>query len=111
MQKYYKKWAPIFLVPLLICFFVAFLVPFLMGVMFAFTDYHTITDFSFNGFENLVKAFGEGSTFWHALGMTVAFVVASVVTINFFAFVLALLLTKGLKGTTSSAPSSLCLTS
>jgi raffinose/stachyose/melibiose transport system permease protein len=98
MQKYYKKWAPIFLAPLLLCFIVAFLVPFCMGILFAFTKYKTIRDFSFNGFDNFIAAFGTGSTFWHALGMTVAFVVVTVLLINVFALALAILLTKGLKG-------------
>ncbi|MFA6587096.1 MAG: sugar ABC transporter permease [Bacilli bacterium] len=98
MQRYYKKWAPIFLAPLLICFIGAFLVPFFMGVFFSFTKYRTIRDFSFNGVSNFVDAFGKGSTFWHALGMTVAFVCVSVILINVFALALALLLTKGLKG-------------
>ncbi len=99
MQKYYKKWAPLFLFPLLVCFGVAFLVPFFMGITFAFTDYKTVRDFSFNGVSNFVAAFGQGTTFWHAFGMTVAFTAISVITINILAFGLALLLTKGLKGT------------
>jgi raffinose/stachyose/melibiose transport system permease protein len=99
MQKYYKKWGALFLTPLLACFIIAFLVPFFMGILFAFTRYRTIQDFSFNGVSNFAAAFGEGTTFWHAFGMTVAFTVVSVITINVLAFALALLLTKGLKGT------------
>jgi raffinose/stachyose/melibiose transport system permease protein len=99
MQKYYKKWAPIFLVPLLGCFIITFLVPFFMGFVYSFTFYRTIDDYHFNGFENYIKAFSPTSTFWHALGMTTAFTVVSVITINVLAFALALLLTKGLKGT------------
>jgi raffinose/stachyose/melibiose transport system permease protein len=99
MQRYYKKWAALFLLPLLICFSVAFLVPFGMGVVFSFTRYLTISDFEFNGVQNFIYAFGEGSTFWHALGMTTAFTAVSVITINVIAFALAVLLTKGFRGT------------
>ena len=69
-----------------------------MGVMFSFTRYRTIRDWSFNGVQNFVEAFGQGTTFWAAFGRTAAFAAVCIVTINVFAFLLALLLTQGLKG-------------
>jgi raffinose/stachyose/melibiose transport system permease protein len=97
MQRYYKAWAFLFVAPLLLVFAIVFLTPFCMGIVFAFTKYKTITDFTFTGGRNFVLAFGTGSTFWYSLGMTTAFVVVSVLTINILAFLMALLLTKGLK--------------
>lgn len=101
MQKYYKKYAAFFLVPLLVCFFIAFLIPFFMGVYFAFTKYKAIDNATFNGIDNFKIAFTNEyveTTFWSAFGRTALFAVVSIITINFNAFILALLLTKGLKG-------------
>ena len=102
MQKYYKKWAPIFLIPIMVCFLVAFLVPFGMGLYFSLTRYQSIDNATFIGFDNYVKAFtslnDKTATFWVSLGRTSLFAVLSIITINLFAFILALLLTKGLKG-------------
>lgn len=51
------------------------------------------------GFTNYILAFTHDNEFINALGFTTLFTIVSVVTVNIFAFVLALLLTKGLKGT------------
>ena len=102
MQKYYKKWAPLFLLPVLVCFFVAFFVPFFMGIYYSLTNYQAIDNATFIGFDNFVKAFASvgdnPSTFWSAFFRTSLFAVASIITINIIAFSLALLLTKGLRG-------------
>jgi raffinose/stachyose/melibiose transport system permease protein len=99
MAKYYKKWFPLFVLPLFLCFAFFVLLPFFMGIFFSFTEYKTIADFHWTGWENYVAAFSSGSSFWHAFGMTVAFVVVTVLIVNVGAYLLALLLTKGLKGT------------
>lgn len=70
-----------------------------MGFFFSFTQYKTIADFRWTGWSNYAEAFSGGTTFWHAFGMTVAFVIVTVLIINVAAYLLALLLTKGLKGT------------
>ncbi len=105
MQKFYKKYAPIFILPLLLCFGLVILIPFFSGVMFSFTKYKAFDNFEFNGFKNFELAFSPEyapdngiPTFWVSLGRTSLFAIISIVTINFNAFILALLLTKGLKG-------------
>lgn len=98
MQKYYKKWAPLFLIPVLACFTLAFLVPFFMGFSFSFTNFQSFGNSEFNGIQNYILAFNSSSTFWVAFGRTTLFAIISIITINVNAFVLALLLTKGLKG-------------
>ena len=102
MQKYYKKWAPLFIIPVMVCFLIAFAAPFFMGLYYSLTNYQAIDNATFIGFDNYVKAFssfsGEVATFWVSFGRTSLFAVASIITINFFAFAFALLLTKGLKG-------------
>lgn len=101
MQKYYKKYAAVFLLPLLICFTIAFLIPFFMGIFFSFTKYKAVNNWSWTGIQNYQRAFSTEygtPSFWIALGRTTLFAAISIITINFNAFRLALLLTKGLKG-------------
>lgn len=97
MAKYYKRWFPLFLFPILLCFCIFFLAPFFMGFIFSFTDYRTIQDWHFTGIANYITAFSSGTNYWHALGMTVAFVCVTMILINVVAYIFALLLTKGLK--------------
>lgn len=101
MQKYYKKYAAVFLLPLLICFTIAFLIPFFMGIFFSFTKYKAVNNWSWTGIQNYQRAFSTEygtPSFWIALGRTTLFAAICIITINFNAFRLALLLTKGLKG-------------
>lgn len=100
VQKNLKKYFPIFVLPTLIAFFIAFLVPFVMGVYLSFTDFTVVTDATFVGFGNYVRAFQDpSSNFVYSLGFTALFTVVSIVTINIIAFALAMLLTRGMKGT------------
>lgn len=94
-----RKYFPIFILPTLIAFLIAFVVPFILGFMLSFTEFRTVTDAQFIGFNNYINAFTEDSNFINALLFTVKFAVVSVISINVIAFVLALLLTKGLRGT------------
>lgn len=99
MQKTIKRYWPIFLLPTLAAFTIAFLVPFVMGIYLSFCKFTTVTDAKWIGLANYARAFTMNGDFLHALGFTALFTVVSVVTINIFAFALAMLLTKGLKGT------------
>lgn len=98
MAKSMKKYFPFFVGPALIVFTLVFLIPFGLGIYLSFTSFRTVTDAVFVGFQNYVKAF-EDPAFVDAMWFTVKFTIISVITINTFAFLLALLLTKGLKGT------------
>ena len=99
MHKYLKHWFPLFLLPTLLAFLLAFLIPFVMGVGLSFTHFTTITDAVFVGLKNYAAIFSSGSDFLHALWFTVKFTVVSVISVNLIAFLLALALTRGLKGT------------
>ena len=95
-----KRYFPVFVLPTLICFTLFFVVPFLLGIGLSFTKFTTVTDITdFVGFKNYIKAFTVDNEFLHALGFTSLFTIVSIVTVNVFAFALALLLTKGIKGT------------
>jgi len=98
MQNSIKRYFPIFVLPTLAAFLVAFIVPFIMGIYLSFCKFTTVVDARFVGLSNYVRMFQDGN-FLHSLGFTAIFTVVSMVTVNVFAFLLALGLTKGIKGT------------
>lgn len=98
MEKSIKKYFPIFALPTVIAFTLGFIVPFLMGIYLSFCEFTTVTNAKFVGLKNFVRAFGD-PTFLHALVFTALFTIVSVITINVLAFAIAMLLTKGIKGT------------
>lgn len=98
MDKTMKKYFAIFVVPTLAAFFVAFVIPFIMGVYLSFCDFTTVTNATFVGVSNYVKAF-TNQNFLHALWFTVKFSVVAVITINVCGFALALMLTQKIRGT------------
>ena len=98
MEKSIKKYFPIFALPTLVAFTIGFIVPFIMGIYLSFCEFTTVTDAKFVGLKNYLRVFSD-PTFMHALWFTALFTIVSVLTINVFAFVIAMLLTKGIKGT------------
>lgn len=98
MQKTLKRYFPIFVLPTLIAFSFAFIIPFVMGVYLSFCKFKTITNAQFVGLENYIKIFVD-KDFVNAFGFTLKFSVVSIITINVFAFILALALTRKIKGT------------
>lgn len=98
MQNNLKKHFPVFVLPTMVAFLIAFAIPFLMGIYLSFTQFTTITDASFVGIQNYIRAFSDNS-FLSALSFTIRFTVVSVITVNIIAFTLAMILTKGLRGT------------
>ena len=99
MEKALRKYGALFLLPTAIAFLIAFAVPFVMGVGLSFTKFTTVTDAEWVGLNNYITEFTSNGEFIDALWFTVKFTVVSVVTINVFAFSLATLLTKSLRGT------------
>lgn len=98
-MKPLKRYFPVFVLPTLIAFSIAFVIPFVMGLYLSFTEFTTVENATFVGFKNYITAFTDNSDFLNALGFTVAFAIISVITINVFAFILALLLTRKIIGT------------
>lgn len=99
MYKHLTRYFPVFVLPTFLAFLIAFLIPFLMGIYLSFTEFTTVTDAEFVGFSNYITAFTNDTGFLDALWFTVKFAIIAIITINLFAFLLALALTKGLKGT------------
>ena len=99
MQKALRRYALLFLLPTFLAFTAVFLVPFFMGVYLSFTEFTTVSNATFVGFENYRKAFMENADFRNALWFTVRFAAVAVVTVNLSAFLLALALTRSIRGT------------
>ena len=98
MEKAIRRYWPIFVLPTFLAFILGFIAPFVMGVYLSFCKFTTVTDAKFIGFSNYLKIFTDAS-FVHALWYTAIFTVVTVVLINVLAFAVALLLTKGFRGT------------
>ena len=99
MEKTVKHWFPVFVLPNLAAFLIAFVIPFVMGVVLSFTEFRTVSDATFVGFSNYVRAFTDDNLFLQSLWFTVKFAVISVIGINVVAFALALLFTRELPAT------------
>lgn len=99
MQKTLKKYFAFFVLPTVLAFLIAFVIPFILGVYLSFTEFTTVVDAKWVGLSNYVKAFTANTEFLNALWFTVKFTVISVISINIFSFLFAMMLTKGKKGT------------
>ena len=98
MQKNLRKYFPVFVLPTLTAFLIAFVIPFIMGIYLSFCEFTTVTNAHFVGLSNYARVW-ENREFLQSLIFTVLFSVVAIISVNIFAFLLALLLTKGLKGT------------
>ena len=98
MQKAISKYWPVFVLPTLIAFIIGFIWPFIWGTYLSFQRFTTVSKTTFVGIQNYISVF-QDSTFLHAFGFTAVFTVVSTVLINVCAFAIALVLTRGIKGT------------
>ena len=96
--KTIKKYWPIFLLPTAAAFCIGFLWPFVWGIYLSFCQFTTVSKVTFVGFSNYAKILLD-NTFSHAFWLTVLFAILSSVIINVMAFLIALALTKKIKGT------------
>ena len=98
MEKTLKKYFPLFVLPTLAAFIIGFIVPFAEGIYLSFCKFTTVGNASWVGVSNYVKAFSD-TTFRSAFWFTLGFTAVSTILINVLAFAIALLLTRGIKGT------------
>ena len=82
----------------MIAFTIGFIAPFLLGIYLSFCKFTTVTDAKFIGLDNYIKTLGDAE-FIHSLWYTALYTVVTVLLINVLAFAVAMLLTKGIKGT------------
>lgn len=74
------------------------IVPFIYGLYLTFTSWDGIsTQKPFAGFANYAATFADGA-YWQALGRTMIYSVIAVILVNVVAFILAFLVTSGVKG-------------
>ena len=99
MQKMPAKYYAFFTLPTILAFVIVFLIPFLLGIYLSFTKFTTVTNSQWVGVSNYIRAFTDDINFLNAMMFTAKFAVVSVVLINIFAFALALLLTRSIRGT------------
>lgn len=99
MQKTYKKYFAVFILPVLLAYAVSFVIPFFMGLYLSFCKFKTISGAVWTGISNYAYVFSDSAGFLSALWFTVKIAVVGVLSTNVIAFGLALLLTRGLKGT------------
>ena len=98
MQKTISKYWPVFVLPTLLAFIIGFIWPFIWGIYLSFQRFTTVSKTTFVGLDNYIRVF-QDETFIHAFWFTAAFTVVSTVLINIFAFAIALVLTRGIRGT------------
>lgn len=98
MEKTLKRYFPLFVLPTLAAFIIGFILPFGEGLYLSLCRFTTVGNAKFTGFSNFIAAFSDES-FAHSFWFTVSFAVVNTVLINVAAFAVALLLTRGIKGT------------
>lgn len=98
MQKAMKKYVWIFVIPTFAAFIIGFVIPFIEGLYLSFCKFTTVSNAKFVGFSNYLNVFSD-DTYLNAFGFTLKFAVLAIVLINVLAFMLALFLTRELKGT------------
>ena len=88
----------VFAGPATFAFLAVVIVPFLYGVYLTFTSWDGVSkNKPFVGLANY-QAVVADSSFWHSLGLTLLYVVISVILVNLVAFLIALLVTGKIRG-------------
>ena len=98
MEKAIRRYWPVFVLPTLIAFIIGFVWPFIWGAGLSFCKFTTVKNVQFVGLSNYAMIWSD-NTFTHAFWFTAVFTVVSTVLINVLAFGIALLLTRGIRGT------------
>ena len=85
MQKSYKKYFALFVLPTLAAYMVAFVIPFFMGLYLSFCKFKTLKNAKFVGLSNYAYVFGDSKGFLSALLFTVKISVVGVISANVIA--------------------------
>ena len=97
MRRSLRRWAPLFLLPMVAAFCIGFVWPFLHGLFLSFCKFKTTSKWTWVGIDNYVKAFADES-FRYSFMHTALFAIVSLVLINVLAFAVAYALTQKIKG-------------
>lgn len=99
-MNYSRKWFWAFVGPILLVFMVVVIIPMITGFFYSFTDWNGISNkINWVAFKNYIKIFTEDEDFLNSFLFTAKFALVSLITINVTGFGLAILMTRGLKGT------------
>ena len=97
VQKPMARWSWFFLLPMVAAFAIGFVWPFIQGVYLSFCKFRLISDAEWTGLENYEKILDD-SNFIRSFGYTALFAAVSLLIINVVAFLVAHLLTQGIRG-------------
>ena len=97
LQASIRRWGLLFLGPVVAAFIIGFVWPFVQGIYLSFCQFKLVSDATFIGFGNYIKAFQDAS-FTHAFWYTALFAITSLIIINVLAFAVAYVLTQNIKG-------------
>lgn len=87
-----------FALPGMFCFFAVVIIPFVYGVYLTLTDWNGVAKVkNFIGLKNFAGVLSD-KQFWTSLLLTFKYVIVVVILVNVLAFVIAYLLTRGIKG-------------
>ena len=88
----------VFALPGRFCFLAVVMVPFIYGIYLTLTDWNGVSSVkNFVGLSNFAAVMRDAQ-FWKSLLLTFKYVIAVVVLVNVIAFLLAYILTRGIKG-------------
>ncbi len=98
MKKGSKLWFWVFIGPILFAFLVVQVIPTFMGIFYSFTSWNGITGgMNMVGLDNY-KSVLLDKDFYKAFWFTARFAITAIISINLVGFLLALLVTSGIKG-------------
>ncbi len=97
MRRALKRWFPLFVLPVFICFLISFIIPFVLGLHLSFCNFNIPKDAQWTGLKNYFSAFSDIS-FLSSFINTAVFAVVSVIAINVPAFFIAYALTGKFRG-------------
>lgn len=99
-EKFSKKVGlfVIFAGPSMVSFIMFVVIPFFYGIYLTMTDWDGIAKVKgFVGLQNYVTLL-QDEQFWGSIGLTIKYVIAVVILVNIISFLLAVLLTSGIRG-------------
>lgn len=97
LKKSIRRCFPLFVLPVLICFFLCFIMPFVQALYLSFCDFFIPKDAVWVGVVNYKNTFKDIS-FWHSFCLTLIFAAVSIVSINLPAYFIAYYLKDKFRG-------------
>ncbi|MBP3542233.1 MAG: sugar ABC transporter permease [Clostridia bacterium] len=99
MNHAIRRYWPLFVLPTVLAFLIGFLAPFLMGLYLSFCQFTTVSDATFVGLDNYIRAFTDpSSNFLHAMWYTALFAFLSTAVVNLAGLTAAVCLTRNIRG-------------